>query len=198
MSKTKRLNPPPETFEFEFEEVDRTQAERLVAAGGGMYSALAHKLIETIPTLGDDKAFVFKAPGSGEVPERTRRSLILACNSAMKRSGIPWRATYSSEKQIFVVIPRKSAKPSKEKSPAPPPPITDLASRRAQQFEAVLKYLRAHGRIKTVQVAPLLGSSKSLAITVIGELVKTKAIHRVGPAHSPQSYYALNGKGRAS
>lgn len=121
-------NGTPETIEFEIGEISFQEAERLGAAGGGKYGALAEQLLQRLQAPNLQTLPVFSLPKGGELPERERRALCWSLNSAFRRARLPYRTSYSSERKIFFVVPKKgvTATKAKPESAAPSYPPKEL------------------------------------------------------------------------
>jgi len=91
---------------FDFQVIPLNDAVNMVMAGDGNYSELKAKLLDTLPTLEAEQAFTFGLPNGKEVPEDQRRGICTALNICMRKAGHAWRATYSSSKRLFVVVPK--------------------------------------------------------------------------------------------
>jgi hypothetical protein len=107
-------------LDFDIQTIPLADAVKLVAAGGGKYGTLAHQIIERFATRKSDETFAFGVPGGQELPERLRRGVSTSLTTALKRAGIPWKVTYSGERKIFIVVPRKQKGALISPTPAQP------------------------------------------------------------------------------
>ena len=96
----------PEFVDFEFQPIALVDAIRLVAAGGGKYGELGSKLINLLQARKPDQSYVFNLSSGKELPDPVRRGICTSVTSSLKRAGIAFRVTYSSEQKKFVAVPR--------------------------------------------------------------------------------------------
>lgn len=105
----------PKEVAFSFQEINLLEAQSVVAAGDGKYSDLVIMLSKKLPELdetnstldiGEKKGFAFGLPGSHEVDEKERRGLCHSVNLRMNKAGILWQVRYSSNKKLFICVPK--------------------------------------------------------------------------------------------
>ncbi len=103
-----------EVIGFAFQVIPRNEATALAAAGMGNYSDLKAKLLEEIPNLNPDEAFAFGLP-KGEITEKQRRGICMALNATLRKTGTPWKVTYSGTRRLFIVYPLSAKQAPKTK-----------------------------------------------------------------------------------
>lgn len=102
------------TLGFEFEEVPLQEAQNVVTAGSGKYSALvvilSKKLMEldikqaSLPPS-ERKTFAFGLPGNKELEEKSRDSLAGTVTKTLVKLGLAWKIRYSPSMKQFVCVP---------------------------------------------------------------------------------------------
>lgn len=108
----------PNVVGFDFQVIPLEDAKRLVLAGDGNYSELRSRILEEIPKLKPEDAFSFGLPNrQGELDEKVRRGICMTINSTLRKVGLSWKATYSSAKKLFLVVPRYALISQKPKYP---------------------------------------------------------------------------------
>lgn len=110
--------PVADVVGFDFQVIPLEDAKRLVLSGDGNYSELRSKVLEEIPKLKPEEAFSFGLPNrQTELDEKVRRGICMTINSTLRKVGLDWKATYSSGKKLFLVVPRHSLISKKPKYP---------------------------------------------------------------------------------